>query len=129
MYCFFLTLPIFYIHIFPTSFQVFHIFSSCLHFFIRSFSRLLSCLSQHHTDTTNNLIAQLIVPSLAVRCTKQQLNYRHVSSQTPITNLSKDSHVCVAMTCNAKSVNSTDPMPPEKPTNALLRVILALRDT
>jgi len=44
-------------------------------------------------------------------------------------NLPKDSHICVAMACNRNSVNSMDSMPLEKPTNAVLQVILAFRET
>jgi hypothetical protein len=51
VFYFFLSLLIFYIHIFPTSFQVIPTFSSFLRVFIRSFSHFLSCLSQLHTDS------------------------------------------------------------------------------
>ena len=86
-------------YIFPSSSYIFFL-PSVLYSFVFTFPSL--SLTNTHRHCTNNLIAQLTVPSLAVRCTKQRMNYRHGASQTHIMNLHKDSHICVAMTCNSK---------------------------
>lgn len=71
-------------YIFPRFSYIFFL-PSFLYSFVFTFPFL--SLTTTHRHFANNLIAQLIVPSLAVRCTKQQLNYRHVASQIQIMNL------------------------------------------
>lgn len=82
------------------SFPYIFFLPTVLYLFVFTFPIL--SLTTTHRHCTNNLIAQLNVPSLAVRRTKQRLNYHHVASQIHIMNLPKDSHICVAMACNSK---------------------------
>jgi len=86
-------------YIFP-SFPYIFFLPSVLYSFVFTYPFLSLTTTRRHC--TNNLIVPLVVSSLGVRCTRQRLNYRHVASQIHIMNLSKDSRICVAMTCNSK---------------------------